>query len=1009
MRTRRSLALSLILIVSLPALAHRARPLSDLRFEDTRAANAAQIASDGKDFLVLSTGGTTSHERVFAQKISATGATTGPDAYVGSGTAAGVIWTGMHYLAAWQNSEGAFVAAISPEGTPLTTPTQPLLAGPGPISGPAFLLSSGNTVMLVGFRNGNMIAQPLTTNGAPLSAPVTTPLPESILASAASACAGRFAVLVVGWHGTYLTILRPDGTALTDSPRLLDGPYAAIGGSYQAFGGVLANDGNHFLAVLETGVFNGDKELKTIVLGPDGEIVHARRTIETRPSSYTAFNPRTLAWRGSEYVLGMQYRDEPSATAQTFQPVLVRIAADGQRIGDNTTPLPEEPRKLTGSLGWNGSTLLFTWNDSNYPNSRVAYAKINSASLMAGDERPTGRTLDMQSALTIAAGSGGESLAAWYEREDDGATIRVSRVDRDGNYLDGEGVVLETMTIPGTSIAIDGNGPEWLVVWRNASQARARALPRHDLAGGPPAFAIGDASQVAVRWNGSRYVVVRSHVGLYADVVTPHGIESSKTLAERIETFDPSVGSNWIDFDSPALASIDGATLLIFAEEHGACGLFPGCGSVHLVKGMRLDAEGAALDATPFTIANAAWDHVSVAQGDSGVLVSWAGGGVFGAYLPAASPQTAGTPFLIHAGGRNPEVAFDDSGFVAAWESLDAQSIVTARVEAGGTVHDRTTLRRDDGETDRAPRLSASTTTPAMLAFITEHPAYDVVPRGALLRFDEIVSSETAPAAPVIECASRISADRLSVQWHPMHDAFGISIELGLGDGSFRAIGVAAGNAGSATVPLAGLEGTAVRLRSWNTDGLSAPSAIAASLPPPAATLRHSIDACAGAPVTITATLKGAPPFTVRWSDGFVQTGLTSNTASRVVTFDHDTTLSIVSVSDASCSANDTREDIRVAISRPPSITQQTHGVHVARGATATLTIESPSSDLHFAWFEGNPGDTTHAVGGDAASFTTPALQRTTRYWARVSTRCGAVDSDAIVVTVNGRQRRMRH
>lgn len=83
-----------------------------------------------------------------------------------------------------------------------------------------------------------------------------------------------------------------------------------------------------------------------------------------------------------------------------------------------------------------------------------------------------------------------------------------------------------------------------------------------------------------------------------------------------------------------------------------------------------------------------------------------------------------------------------------------------------------------------------------------------------------------------------------------------------------------------------------------------------------------------------------------------------------------------------------------------PLITTQPAGAAVPVGGTATLHVEAAGSSLLFEWFQGNVGDSSHPVGVNSDTFTTPALSSTTSYWVRVSNSCGLVNSAAAIVTV---------
>ena len=83
-----------------------------------------------------------------------------------------------------------------------------------------------------------------------------------------------------------------------------------------------------------------------------------------------------------------------------------------------------------------------------------------------------------------------------------------------------------------------------------------------------------------------------------------------------------------------------------------------------------------------------------------------------------------------------------------------------------------------------------------------------------------------------------------------------------------------------------------------------------------------------------------------------------------------------------------------------PAVTSPPTGTQLHTGKTATLRMEATGSNLSYQWYRGNVGDTSHPVGTNSSSFTTPALTDTTSYWVRVTNASGSTDSPAAVVTV---------
>src|SRR5687767_12685742 len=58
---------------------------------------------------------------------------------------------------------------------------------------------------------------------------------------------------------------------------------------------------------------------------------------------------------------------------------------------------------------------------------------------------------------------------------------------------------------------------------------------------------------------------------------------------------------------------------------------------------------------------------------------------------------------------------------------------------------------------------------------------------------------------------------------------------------------------------------------------------------------------CSGSPATLTVNLVGTGPWTLTWSDGFVQSGVSANPATRTVSPTSATTYSLTSVSSTGC------------------------------------------------------------------------------------------------------------
>ena len=170
----------------------------------------------------------------------------------------------------------------------------------------------------------------------------------------------------------------------------------------------------------------------------------------------------------------------------------------------------------------------------------------------------------------------------------------------------------------------------------------------------------------------------------------------------------------------------------------------------------------------------------------------------------------------------------------------------------------------------------------------------------------------------------------------------------------------------------------------------------------PAATINSAsvITVCPNTDVAMNVTLTGAAPFTLHWSDGFTETVNSGTTTFRTMSFTTVTNVSITSVSDAHCTTSTASNNVRVEVNAPPVITHQPQSASIQIGSDTTLSVAATGTGVSYYWYQGNVGDTTNSVAVGIATFTTPHLHDTAKYWVRVFTSCGFVDSDQVTVTV---------
>lgn len=90
-----------------------------------------------------------------------------------------------------------------------------------------------------------------------------------------------------------------------------------------------------------------------------------------------------------------------------------------------------------------------------------------------------------------------------------------------------------------------------------------------------------------------------------------------------------------------------------------------------------------------------------------------------------------------------------------------------------------------------------------------------------------------------------------------------------------------------------------------------------------------------------------------------------------------------------------------IAVSGPPVIEEVIAPTSASYGGSANLyaTVIGPGP-LVYSWFRGEPGDTSHPIGGNSSSANTGALLESTSFWVRVTNPYGSVDSSEIPISV---------
>ncbi len=172
--------------------------------------------------------------------------------------------------------------------------------------------------------------------------------------------------------------------------------------------------------------------------------------------------------------------------------------------------------------------------------------------------------------------------------------------------------------------------------------------------------------------------------------------------------------------------------------------------------------------------------------------------------------------------------------------------------------------------------------------------------------------------------------------------------------------------------------------------------------------LPSALSACGTTTFTIPFTLTGNGPWTIHWSDGVTQSGITSSSASRTITVSTSTVLTALSITDANCTSPGPVAGVSLTVNAGPVITTQPVGQVVNPGADATFTVVATGGTLHYQWFVIRPSGETQPVGTDSPSFTTHP-EGNSMWFVRITNGCGSVDSVRVDALINEGRHRPSH
>ena len=162
-------------------------------------------------------------------------------------------------------------------------------------------------------------------------------------------------------------------------------------------------------------------------------------------------------------------------------------------------------------------------------------------------------------------------------------------------------------------------------------------------------------------------------------------------------------------------------------------------------------------------------------------------------------------------------------------------------------------------------------------------------------------------------------------------------------------------------------------------------------------------DILTGTSATLSAQLSGTQPLTLRWFEG-----LPPDTSRSVSGANDSSLVTPIVVTPTSYWLRATNDCgtvnsapafvMPVATCVAPSISRQPASVGIGTGTSTTLSVGASGTSLTYQWYQGPLFDFTHPLGISSPSLVTPAINTSTQFWVRITSPCGAVNSNTATV-----------
>ena len=650
---------------------------------------------------------------------------------LGPDTSPAVAFDGTNFFVVWKRlGQDIYGSRVSGSGEVIDPAGIRISTGNGSEDSPAIAFDGTDNFLVVWEDRRNVIppAGPdiygarVTKAGTVLD-PVGIQIAAQPSISPAPAVAFGGGNFLVVWRRTTMLVSNIAGTRVSREGQVLDSAEILLAG-VSAASPAVAYDGINYLVVWEdrrtstTGsdIYSARVKNDGTVLDTTGIAISAAAGNQSSPA---------VAFDGTKFLV--VWGDARTSSATGIDIYSARVKSDGMVLDtDGIVISAANTGEDLPAVAFDGTNFLIVWNDGRTAGPSVYGARVRGGTppqVLDTTGFSISTAADFQNAPGIAF-DGTNFLVVWEQSpaaSQDARKVYAARVSKNGQILDGAGILVSTVPGAAQSPAVAFNGTNFLVVWiantpfggsirgalissQTGEILKEEIVMSTSLAQqGSPAVA-SNGADFFVAWEDRRNDSLGTDVDIYATRVSSAGevLDGDSIPIAIVER----------NQQSPAVA-FDGANFLVVWEDLRR--IEPG------IYAARVDLDGQVLDGVSIPISiGGSEDSPAVASDGTDSFVVWADSrtspsrtGIYGARVNRAGALFDPDGIAVLSDDfvqGTPAVAFDGTNFFVVWETLSTTSsdVYGARVTPDGTVIDINGLAVAAASTDESAPVMTS-------------------------------------------------------------------------------------------------------------------------------------------------------------------------------------------------------------------------------------------------------------------------------------------------------------